>query len=79
MAIRTRSREETMRFQHSTEIWSEFPELVPGVLVADGVNAEVSVRDRLPRLHRVAEERLATATEGELPEIQGPGVGRSPG
>ncbi|MCP2257217.1 B3/B4 domain-containing protein (DNA/RNA-binding domain of Phe-tRNA-synthetase) [Streptoalloteichus tenebrarius] len=59
-----------MRFQHSTEIWSEFPELVPGVLVADGVNAEVSVRDRLPRLHRVAEERLATATEGELPEIQ---------
>ncbi|SHF58947.1 B3/B4 domain-containing protein [Streptoalloteichus hindustanus] len=59
-----------MYFQHSTEIWSEFPELVPGALVADGITADVSVRDRLTPFHRTAEERLATAAEGELPEIQ---------
>ncbi|MER6001594.1 phenylalanine--tRNA ligase beta subunit-related protein [Nonomuraea angiospora] len=59
-----------MRFQHSSDIWRDFPELVPGVLVASGVSADVSVDDQLFELGELAAERLATASEGELPAIQ---------
>ncbi|MFI9843235.1 B3/4 domain-containing protein [Nonomuraea sp. NPDC051941] len=59
-----------MRFQHSSDIWRDFPELVPGVLVAPGVSADVSVDDQVSRFGELAAERLATSSEGELPEIQ---------
>ncbi|MEZ7128664.1 B3/4 domain-containing protein [Nonomuraea sp. AD125B] len=59
-----------MRFQHSAALWRDFPELVPGVLVARGLNAGVSVDDRLVPYAEAAAKRLATATESELPEIQ---------
>ncbi|MEV6036985.1 phenylalanine--tRNA ligase beta subunit-related protein [Nonomuraea sp. NPDC052116] len=59
-----------MRFQHSSDIWRDFPELVPGVLVASGVSADVSVDDQLFELGELAAERLATSSEGELPAIQ---------
>jgi DNA/RNA-binding domain of Phe-tRNA-synthetase-like protein len=57
-------------FQHSSEIWSDFPELVPGVLFADGVTADVSVDSRVAVFNEIAESRLAGSSEGELPEIQ---------
>ncbi|MGA5765637.1 B3/4 domain-containing protein [Nonomuraea bangladeshensis] len=59
-----------MRFQHSAALWRDFPELVPGVLAARGLNAGVSVDDRLVPYAETAAKRLATATESELPEIQ---------
>ncbi|MEU6729685.1 phenylalanine--tRNA ligase beta subunit-related protein [Nonomuraea wenchangensis] len=59
-----------MRFQHSAALWRDFPELVPGVLAARGLNADVSVDDRLVPYAETAAKRLATATESELPEIQ---------
>ncbi|MEU6779178.1 phenylalanine--tRNA ligase beta subunit-related protein [Nonomuraea angiospora] len=59
-----------MRFQHSSDIWRDFPELVPGVLVASGVSADVSVDDQVSRFGELAAKRLATSSEGELPEIQ---------
>lgn len=59
-----------MYFQHSSQIWQEFPELVPGVLAADGITSAVSVDAPVARFSAVAESRLATAAEGELPEIQ---------
>lgn len=59
-----------MYFQHSSQIWQEFPELVPGVLAADGISSAVSVDAPVARFNAVAESRLATAAEGELPEIQ---------
>jgi DNA/RNA-binding domain of Phe-tRNA-synthetase-like protein len=58
-----------MFFQHSTEIWSDFPELVPGVLVADGITGDASVDGRIARLNSIAAARLETAPEGEFPEI----------
>jgi DNA/RNA-binding domain of Phe-tRNA-synthetase-like protein len=57
-------------FQHSTEIWDEFPQLVPGVLAVDGITADVSVVDRVGRFDAMARSRLAASSEGELPEIQ---------
>ena len=59
-----------MYFQHSEEMWREFPELVPGVLHAEGIHADVSVCPRAEPYTGIAAERLASSSEGELPEIQ---------
>jgi DNA/RNA-binding domain of Phe-tRNA-synthetase-like protein len=63
-----------MYFEHSTRIWREFPELVAGVLVADGISGdvtgEVSVTERLGRYHDIAAARLESGPEGEFPEIR---------
>jgi DNA/RNA-binding domain of Phe-tRNA-synthetase-like protein len=57
-------------FQHSHELWAAFPELVAGALAVDGVTSETAVGDRIARFTAIAEERLASSTEGELAEIQ---------
>jgi DNA/RNA-binding domain of Phe-tRNA-synthetase-like protein len=59
-----------MHFQHSPQIWHDFPELVPGVLFVKGVRADVRVDEAVTKLHAIAQSRLATSSEGELPEIQ---------
>lgn len=59
-----------MYFQHSREIWRDFPDLVPGVVFADGIGPDISVETRVAKFNGIAEQRLATASEGELPEIQ---------
>lgn len=59
-----------MYVQHSREIWRDFPELVPGVLVAEGIRNDAAVDTRVATFTSIAAERLATASEGELPEIQ---------
>jgi DNA/RNA-binding domain of Phe-tRNA-synthetase-like protein len=61
-----------MDFQHSGEIWRDFPELVPGVLFAEGLHRDVPpVGPRTARFTAVATTRLAAAgSEAELPEIQ---------
>lgn len=59
-----------MYFQHSADIWSDFPELVPGVLHVEGVGAEADVDERIAGYHEIARSRLATGSEGELPEVR---------
>ena len=59
-----------MHFQHSGEIWRDFPELVPGVLFAEGITPDVLVDDRAAKFSAVARSRLAERPEGELPEIR---------
>jgi DNA/RNA-binding domain of Phe-tRNA-synthetase-like protein len=59
-----------VHFVHSSEIWQDFPALVPGVLAAEGIAAGASVSDRVAELTALAESRLAARSEGELPEIQ---------
>lgn len=59
-----------MYVQHSSDIWGDFPELVPGVLAVGGIHPDVDVENRITSWQRVAEERLADATESALPEIQ---------
>ena len=58
-----------MRFRHSDEIWRDFPELVPGVLRADGITAAISVDAALDQFYAIARSRLAAGAESELPEI----------
>ncbi len=59
-----------MDFRHSGEIWRDFPELVPGVVFADGITGDVVASDRVARFTDIARARLAGVTESELPEIQ---------
>ncbi|RVX39287.1 phosphoenolpyruvate synthase [Nonomuraea polychroma] len=59
-----------MRFQHSEDIWRDHPELVPGVIFVRGITGDVAVDDRLATFSELAAKRLATASEGEMPEIQ---------
>ena len=58
-----------MHFRHSDEIWRDFPELVPGVLRAEGISANVTVDAPLEQFHAIARSRLAAGPESELPEI----------
>jgi DNA/RNA-binding domain of Phe-tRNA-synthetase-like protein len=57
-------------FRHAAEIWRDFPELVAGVVYADGVGGGPEVRDRVAEWTGRAGERLGGRTESELPEIQ---------
>ncbi|TDD29612.1 hypothetical protein E1286_46365 [Nonomuraea terrae] len=59
-----------MHLQHSDDIWRDFPDLVPGALHVQAVSKDASVDDRIARHTETAAARLATASEGELPEIQ---------
>lgn len=59
-----------MKFQHAAQIWRDFPELVPGVLFAEGITASLPAGPRTAKLTEAARSRLAGVTESELPEIQ---------
>jgi len=59
-----------MYFCHSSEIWRDYPELVPGVLLAEGIAKDTSAGPRTAKFNTIAESRLATKSEGELPEVQ---------
>jgi hypothetical protein len=50
-----------MHFQHSDEIWRDFPHLVPGILFAAGITDDVAVDSRSARFTAVARSRLAEA------------------
>src|SRR5215468_7552784 len=59
-----------MHFQHSGEIWRNFPGLVAGALFADGITADVSVAAHTAKFTAAAASRLAAVPESDLPEIQ---------
>lgn len=59
-----------MYFQHTPEIWSQFPELVPGMLAVEGISSDVDVSEAVARYSAIAAQRLDGRTESELPEIQ---------
>ncbi|MGL5816562.1 MAG: B3/B4 domain-containing protein [Phycicoccus sp.] len=54
-------------FQHSAELWAQFPTLAPGVLLVDGITDDAVV-ELAPQLTR-AVERLSTGPESQFPEI----------
>jgi len=59
-----------MYFQHSAHIWADFPQLVPGVLYAEGITPGAAVEEQKAKYYAVAESRLLGGSETELPEIQ---------
>jgi DNA/RNA-binding domain of Phe-tRNA-synthetase-like protein len=60
-----------MYFQHSAQIWRDFPALVPGVLYVEGITEGGSTSGAADRFAAIAKSRLAAVSaESELPEIQ---------
>jgi DNA/RNA-binding domain of Phe-tRNA-synthetase-like protein len=60
-----------VHFQHSDDIWRDFPQLVPGVLYAGGITGDAVAGPTADRFAAVAKARLAAVpAESELPEIQ---------
>jgi len=57
-------------FQHSADLWRDFPALVPGVLSVEGITPDVPASSRADGYAAVAKSRLAESAESELPEIQ---------
>jgi DNA/RNA-binding domain of Phe-tRNA-synthetase-like protein len=58
-----------MYFRHTPEIWQQFPQLVPGLLLVGGISAEAEVAGRLEPFYAQARTRLAQGAESELPEV----------
>jgi len=58
-----------MHFCHSAKIWEEYPQLVAGLLVVDGIRPEVEVSPRLEPFFDRARQRLGQFSEAQLPEV----------
>jgi DNA/RNA-binding domain of Phe-tRNA-synthetase-like protein len=60
-----------MQFQHSADVWRDFPQLVPGIVYLDGITSTAQTTPAVDRFAGIAKSRLAAVTaESELPEIQ---------
>ncbi|MBO8191961.1 hypothetical protein ITI46_09790 [Streptomyces oryzae] len=61
-----------MRFAHSPQLWRDFPQLVPGVLHAKGIAAEISAEETVRQLCARTAARSAEGggQESGLPQIQ---------
>ena len=58
-----------MRFSHAPAIWQAFPQLVPGLLVVDGLRADADAGAALAPWLARARQRLAGGAESELAEV----------
>jgi DNA/RNA-binding domain of Phe-tRNA-synthetase-like protein len=58
-----------MYFRHSTELWHEFPQLVPGLLLVNDIQPDTNIGDRLEPWFQRARERLNEGSESQLAEI----------
>lgn len=59
-----------MVFEHTPAIWAAFPALVPGLMLVEDIRPSVAPGPRCEALFERARARLATTSEGELPEVQ---------
>lgn len=59
-----------MYFEHASDIWQEFPELVAGVIQTGGITSDAEVDMYVAALDEVARERLGEESENQLAEIQ---------
>ena len=58
-----------MYFQHSPQMWQQYPQLVPGLLVIDGITPNVDVETRLAPLYQRARSQLQEQTESQMPSV----------
>jgi DNA/RNA-binding domain of Phe-tRNA-synthetase-like protein len=58
-----------MYFCHSAEIWQQFPQLVPGLLLVDNLHPQVDVETLLKPWYQRARERLNQGPESQMPQV----------
>jgi len=59
-----------MYFEHSRDIWRQFPELVVGVIQTAGISADADVDAPIAELIEIARGRMGNDSESLLPEVQ---------
>ena len=59
-----------MYFQHSSDLWADYPELVAGAVFASGISADADVEAQVAEFTAIAEVRLAAGPVAEFPEIR---------
>ena len=59
-----------MYFEHSSDIWRQFPELVVGVIQTAGISADADVDAPIAELIEIARGRMGNDSESLLPEVQ---------
>jgi DNA/RNA-binding domain of Phe-tRNA-synthetase-like protein len=57
-------------FEHSTQIWADFPTLVPGVVLVHDITSHPDVTSQTDALAAMATDRLEVSTEATFPEVQ---------
>jgi DNA/RNA-binding domain of Phe-tRNA-synthetase-like protein len=58
-----------MYFQHSPQIWQAFPQLVPGLLLAEQIDPRADVAARLEPFYARARAQFADRVESDLPAV----------
>ena len=58
-----------MYFCHAADIWQEFPQLVPGLLVVENLHPKVDVEAHLQPWYARARERLDQGPESAMPQV----------
>ncbi|MBN2551817.1 MAG: hypothetical protein JXB06_03560 [Spirochaetales bacterium] len=58
-----------MYFRHVPEIWRQYPQLVPGLLVVKGVEPGADCGRCIEQWYRRARDRLQEQPEGQMPEV----------
>jgi DNA/RNA-binding domain of Phe-tRNA-synthetase-like protein len=56
-------------FRHVPEIWRQYPQLVPGLLVAKGIDAHADGGRYIEQWYSRARRRLQEQSEGQMPEV----------
>jgi DNA/RNA-binding domain of Phe-tRNA-synthetase-like protein len=60
----------SVQFRYAPEIRARFPQLRTATVLVEGIDAVADASAGIARLWRMADQRLAAASEGEFPEIQ---------
>lgn len=59
-----------MHFHHASDLWQDFPHLVPGVIFSRGITHDATVDRPVAEFGAAATERLSVTQESGLPEVQ---------
>lgn len=59
-----------MHFRHVPQMWENFPQLVPAVMVVTGIDPSADTARAVAAFSQIATARLSDRTESELAEIQ---------
>lgn len=58
-----------MYFQHSPQVWADYPQLVAAAMVLDNIHTNVDVTPAIDFFYSRARERQQRWSEGDMPEI----------
>lgn len=58
-----------MYFYHTKDIWEQFPQLVAGLMVVDGIHPKIDAGAKFQPWFQRARDSLSQGPEAQMPEI----------